>query len=161
MNLTSKPLWRDRSGGRIRISARLLHVVEERHLWAQTYDRDVKDILMLEQEIVNAIVTSASAALKQQGKQAAVKAIHPKAYESFLKGNFLVSFRAPQSLEKAFAYYQSAIDLEPLLPTCLVYKSLSQQSLLKSTADYNAAVNGRPQPDNLESSDLGLAESVR
>ena len=102
-----------RSGARIRISARLLHVIEERHLWAQTYDRDVTDILLLEQEIVHAIVTSASAALKQRGNQPAVRPIHPKAYESFLKGNFIVSFRAPQSLEKAFAYYQSAIDLEP------------------------------------------------
>ncbi len=105
-----------RSGDRIRISARLLHVVEERHLWAQTYDRDVNDILLLEQEIVHAIVTSASAVLKQRGNQPAVKPIQPKAYESFLKGNFLVSFRAPQSLEKAFAYYQTAIDLEPDWP---------------------------------------------
>ncbi len=102
-----------RSGERIRISARLLHVVEERHLWAQTYDRDVNDVLLLEQEIVNAIVTSASAALKQRGHQPVVKTINPKAYESFLKGNFIVSFRAPQSIEKAFDYYQTAIDLEP------------------------------------------------
>ncbi|HZY72487.1 MAG TPA: winged helix-turn-helix domain-containing protein [Edaphobacter sp.] len=102
-----------RSGDRIRISARLLHVIEERHLWAQTYDRDVRDILLLQQEIVNAIVTSTSAALKHRNPEAVAKPITPEAYESFLRGNFLVSFRAPQSLEKAFTSYQRAIDLEP------------------------------------------------
>jgi TolB-like protein/Tfp pilus assembly protein PilF len=102
-----------RSGERIRISARLLHVQEERHLWAQTYDRDARDILLLQQEIVHAIVTSASAALKDRGEAPVTKPIAPEAYESFLRGNFLVSFRAPQSLEKAFVAYQRAIDLEP------------------------------------------------
>jgi TolB-like protein len=102
-----------RSGERIRISARLLHILEERHLWAQNYDRDAHDILLLQQEIINAIVTSASAALKQGSEKKEVTPINPKAYESFLKGNFQVSFRAPQSLEKAFVFYQTAIDLEP------------------------------------------------
>ena len=102
-----------RSGDRIRISARLLHILEERHLWAQTYDRDARDILLLQQEIVHAIVTSASAALKHRGEVPVTKPIAPEAYESFLRGNFLVSFRAPQSLEKAFVSYQRAIDLEP------------------------------------------------
>ena len=102
-----------RSGDRIRISARLLHLLEERHLWVETYDRDVRDILLVQQEIVDAIVTSASAALKHRDRTPVAKPITPEAYESFLRGNFLVSFRAPQSLEKAFASYQRAIDLEP------------------------------------------------
>jgi DNA-binding winged helix-turn-helix (wHTH) protein len=57
--------------------------------------------------------TSASAVPRQDSEKKAVKSINPKAYESFLKGNFQVSFRAPQSLEKAFVFYQTAIDLEP------------------------------------------------
>ncbi len=63
--------------------------------------------------IVPVISTSAAAAIKPDSEKKAVRPIDPKAYESFLKGNFQVSFRAPQSLEKAFVFYQTAIDLEP------------------------------------------------
>ncbi len=102
-----------RSGDRIRISARLLHALEERHMWAQTFDRDLKDILLLQQEIVGAIVSSAALALRQDGPSPHARPILPKAYECFLKGNFLVSLRAPKSLQKALENYQAAIDLEP------------------------------------------------
>ncbi len=101
------------SGDRIRISARLLHALEERHLWAQTFDRDLKDILLLQQEIVTAIVGSATLALRQDTPSPHTRPIHPRAYETFLKGNFLVSLRAPKSLQKAIESYQAAIDLEP------------------------------------------------
>ena len=63
--------------------------------------------------IAPVISTPPSASLKQGVEKKTVKSIDPKAYESFLKGNFQVSFRAPQSLEKAFVFYQTAIDLEP------------------------------------------------
>jgi TolB-like protein len=49
-----------RQGSRIRISARLLDAVRDRHLWARTYDRDLKDILALQQELVTAIAGAAS-----------------------------------------------------------------------------------------------------
>ena len=102
-----------RSGDRLRITARLLHVSEERHLWAQTYDRDAKDILLLEEEIVAAIVTSASTAIKHSGEGTAAEGIDPLAHEQFLKGTFLASMRSMSGLDKAIICYQTAIDLEP------------------------------------------------
>ena len=102
-----------RSGDRVRITARLLHVLEERHLWAQTFERDVKDILLLEEEIVAAIVTSTSMAIKQSRKGIPAKQVDPVAHEQFLKGNFLASLRSVSSLEKAIVCYQTAIELEP------------------------------------------------
>ncbi len=102
-----------RSGNRIRISARLLDAVRERHLWAQTYDRDLKDILTLQQELVAAIAGAASHPVRQGSQSAPAKEIDPRAFESFLRGNFLVSLRAPKSLAKAAEYYQTAMALEP------------------------------------------------
>lgn len=63
--------------------------------------------------IAPVISASASVALLEGWEKKAVRPINPKAYESFLKGNFQVSFRAPQSLEKAFGFHQAAIDLDP------------------------------------------------
>jgi TolB-like protein len=102
-----------RSGDRIRISARVLDAVGDRHLWAQTYDRDLKDILILQQELVTAIARSTSNAIRQEGAPSTPKEINPKAYENFLRGNFLVSLRAPRALAKAIGQYHSAISLEP------------------------------------------------
>jgi tetratricopeptide (TPR) repeat protein len=102
-----------RSGDRIRVSARLLDAIEDRHLWAQTYDRNLQDILILQQDVVTAIVTSAALALKQDVVSSAPRQINPKAYESFLKGNFLFSLRAITSLSKAIESYENAVALEP------------------------------------------------
>jgi TolB-like protein/thioredoxin-like negative regulator of GroEL len=102
-----------RLGNRIRISARLLDAVRERHLWAQTYDRDLRDILSLQQELVTAIAGAASHSVRQGRQPAPAKEIDPRAYESFLRGNFLVSLRVPKSLAKAAEYYQAAMALEP------------------------------------------------
>ena len=102
-----------RSGDRIRVSARLLDAIEDRHLWAQTYDRNLQDILILQQDVVTAIVASAALALKQDVVSSAPRQINPKAYESFLKGNFLFSMRAITSLSKAIEWYENTVALEP------------------------------------------------
>lgn len=102
-----------RSGNRIRITVWLLDAVHDQHLWAQTYDRDLRDILALQQELVTAIAAAASHAVRRESQPAPAREIDPRAYESFLRGNFLVSLRAPNSLAKAAEYYQTATALEP------------------------------------------------
>ncbi len=102
-----------RSGERIRISARLLDAGNERHLWAQTYDRELKDILLLQNELASAIVRAASATIKQGAQRGAVRQIDPKAYELWLRGNFMFSMRFPGQMTNAAQCYESAILLEP------------------------------------------------
>ncbi len=102
-----------RSGDSIRISARLLDAVRDQQLWAQTYHRDLRDMLALQQELVTAIAGAASHTVRRGSQPAPAKEIDPRAYESFLRGNFLVSLRAPMSLTKAAEYYQAAMTLEP------------------------------------------------
>jgi TolB-like protein len=102
-----------RSGNRIRISVRLLDAARNRDLWAQTYHRDQRDILALQQELVTAIADAASHSVRLGSQAAPTKEIDPRAYESFLRGNFLVSLRSPTSLAKAAECYQAAMTLEP------------------------------------------------
>ncbi len=102
-----------RSGDRIRISVRLLDASQDRHLWAQTYERDLRDILVLQQEIADAIVNSASAIIKEGSRPSGIRQINPRAYESFLRGNFLLSTRTANQLAPAAQCYESAMFLEP------------------------------------------------
>lgn len=96
-----------RAEGRIRISVRLLDAQADRHLWAQTYDRDLRDILFLQKEVAQAIVTSASRALRPDHAQEPVR-ISPLAYDAYLKANYLLSVRAPKSLLKSIDWFSTA-----------------------------------------------------
>ncbi len=102
-----------RSGERIRITARLLDAREDRHLWAQTYERDLKDILLLQQEIADAIVCSATTTVKKGAALVPARQINPRAYELFLRGNFLLSNRNPRLVMRAAECYENAVFLEP------------------------------------------------
>lgn len=101
-----------RSGDRIRISVRLLDAPADQHLWAQTYDRDLCDILFLQKEVAQAIVTSTSLALRAGHASEAVR-VSPLAYEAYLKANYLLSVRAPRSLLKSVDWFTAAVDESP------------------------------------------------
>lgn len=101
-----------RSGDRIRISVRLLDAQADRHLWAQTYDRDLRDILFLQKEVAQAIVASTSRALRSDHAPEAVR-ISPAAYEAYLKANYLLSVRAPKPLLKAIDWFSAAVEETP------------------------------------------------
>ncbi|MEI9977619.1 MAG: winged helix-turn-helix domain-containing protein [Edaphobacter sp.] len=102
-----------RSGDRIRISLRLLDAAADRQFWKQTYDRDLKDILLLQKEIATAIVSSAATSIKQEVQPGTLRQINPKAYEFWLRGNFMFSMRFPGQVTNAAQCYENAILLEP------------------------------------------------
>lgn len=101
-----------RSRDRIRISVRLLDAQSDRHLWAQTYDRDLSDILFVQQELVRAIVLSTSRALRSIDSPSPFQ-IDPRAYEAYLKANYLLSVRAPKALLKSMDWFRAAIEDAP------------------------------------------------
>ncbi len=147
-----------RTGDRIRISARLLDASEDRHLWARTYDRDLKDIFLLQQEIATAIVGSASAAIKQDARPGPVRQIDPKAYELWLRGNFMFSMRFPGQMTNAATCYENAIGIEPrwappyaMLAECcrtLIFYDYPNSKQLVTRAGAMAAQALRLEPNN-------------
>lgn len=98
---------------RIRISIRLLDAVHDKRLWAETYDYDLKDMLQLEQEIADAIVRSATAAIKQGATTEKSRQIAPRANEFYIRGNFILSSDVTGQLGNAVKCYESAIEVEP------------------------------------------------
>ncbi len=125
-----------RSGDRIRISARLLDAMQDSHLWARTYERDLKDILLLQEEIATAIVGSATAVFKRNSSREAPRPINPRAYELYLRGNFMMSSRAPSQMTKAAECYENAIFLEPqwALPHAMLADNCRMQAFYNYAA---------------------------
>ncbi len=104
-----------RSGNRVRITAELVQVSTDRHLWADTYESPLGDILTLQNQVASAIVGQIRIKLTPQDQQrlAAAHRVNSDAYEDYLKGRYYWSKRSEQSLVRAIHYYQSAIDKDP------------------------------------------------
>ena len=106
-----------RSGQRVRVTAQLLQGSTDRHLWAQTYDGDLGDILKLQGEVANAIAQQVRAQLTptQQSQLQRTHAVNPAAYDAYLRGRlyFVNEFTNPDSLRQAQHYFEESIQKDP------------------------------------------------
>ena len=106
-----------RSGQRVRVTAQLLQAPTDRHLWAETYDRDLGDVLKLQGEVADAIAQQVRAQLtpQQQAQLRLAHAVNPAAYDAYLKGRlyFTTEYTKPSSLKKAQQDFEESIQKDP------------------------------------------------
>jgi TolB-like protein/DNA-binding winged helix-turn-helix (wHTH) protein len=106
-----------RSGQRVRVTAQLLEAPTDRHLWAETYDRDLGDVLKLQGDVADAIAQQVRAELtpQQQISLRSARAVNPAAYDAYLRGRlrFTTEFTKPDSLRKAQHDFEEAIQKDP------------------------------------------------
>jgi TolB-like protein/DNA-binding winged helix-turn-helix (wHTH) protein/Flp pilus assembly protein TadD len=105
-----------RSGDQVRITAQLIDAAADKHLWSQSYEGELKDTLALQNQVARAIAEQIRINLNPQ-EQAALKSakvVNPEAYESYLKGRYFWNKRTPDSLKVALAYFNQAIDEDPM-----------------------------------------------
>jgi len=104
-----------RVGGRVRITAQLIQVRDQSHLWAEDYDRDLRDILALQSEVAGAIAQQIRLKLtpEQRAKLHSTVPVNPEAYENYLKGRFFWNKRTVEGHQKAIEFFDRAITLDP------------------------------------------------
>jgi len=104
-----------RSGDRVRITSQLIHAPTDHHLWAGTYDRELKDVLALQDEVARAIANEINATLTPQEQKSltAIRPVNPDAYEAYLKGRYYWNKRTADGIRKASEYFQQAINKQP------------------------------------------------
>ena len=104
-----------KADNRIRITAQLIDAKTDRHLWSESFDRELVDIFAIQDEIANAIVTALSAELGifQDTPTISVDTVTQNldAYELYLKARGL--FLARQQMEESIALYERAVELDP------------------------------------------------
>ncbi|MDZ7638039.1 MAG: winged helix-turn-helix domain-containing protein [Bryobacterales bacterium] len=101
--------------GRVRVTANLLHGPTDRHLWAERYEQDLDDVLVLQRDIARAVARQVRASVSpaEQEQLALSRPVNHDAHEQYLKGQFhYYMWRAPE-FQKALTYYQRAIDIDP------------------------------------------------
>jgi TolB-like protein/DNA-binding winged helix-turn-helix (wHTH) protein/Flp pilus assembly protein TadD len=106
-----------RSGQRVRVTAQLVQASTDRHLWAETYDRDLGDVLMLQGEVADSIAQQVRAQLtpEQQAQLRLAQPVNPAAYDDYLRGRlyFTNEFTKPDSLRKAQHHFGESIQKDP------------------------------------------------
>lgn len=97
-----------RSGQRVRITAQLVRVSTDQHLWARSYERDLRDVLTLQGEVARAITSEIHVRLRPQEKALLerARAVNPAAHEAHLRGI------TEKNLKKSMEYFQEAIRLD-------------------------------------------------
>lgn len=100
-----------RSGNRVTVTIQLIDATQDRHLWAQRYDRSVGDVLMMEGELSQQIASQVGATLRSQYAFRATEFRHvdPQVHELCLMGRYHLNKRTAADLKKSAEYYQQAI----------------------------------------------------
>jgi TolB-like protein/DNA-binding winged helix-turn-helix (wHTH) protein len=107
-----------RSGERVRITANLLHAPTDRHLWAETYERDLRDVLALQSEVAQAITREIRTTLTpgEHVRLTTTRPVNPEAYELYLKGiraRGLARYEDREGWFRVKAFFQQAIAKDP------------------------------------------------
>ena len=104
-----------RESDRLRISAQLIQAKDQTHLWAENYDREMRDVLNVESEVASAIARQIEIKLPQAtlARLASDQTIDPEAYQLYLQGRFFLNKRTAEGLERSGDLFQRAIAIDP------------------------------------------------
>jgi serine/threonine-protein kinase len=126
-----------KTNDQVRVNVQLITAANDTHLWAETYDRKLIDIFVVESDIATTIAKALQARLTGAEKTAIAKrpTANPEAYELYLKGRFFWNKRTAADLRKAIEYFNQALDKDPSY--ALAYAGLTDAYLVLS--QYGAA----------------------
>lgn len=104
-----------RAEGRVRITAQLIEASSDHHLWAKSYERDLKDIIALQDEIAKDVAEQVRLKLtpKERSLLAQAHPVDPEAYDDYLRGAYWMDQPTYEGHNKACNYFQKAIAKDP------------------------------------------------
>jgi TolB-like protein len=126
-----------REGNQVRIDVQLIQISDLTHLWADSYNRDLTDILLVQDEVGAAVASqirvALSAATEMNSPKVATRSVNPEAYDAYLRGRFYWTNRA--DLLKSIEAYQEAIQRDPQY--ALAYAGLASSYALLGQVPYD------------------------
>jgi TolB-like protein/DNA-binding winged helix-turn-helix (wHTH) protein/Flp pilus assembly protein TadD len=102
-----------RSGDRVRITAQLIRVPADEHIWAHSYEGDLRDALVLQNQVAQAIADQIRVTVNDQDRVQNPKAVNAEAYDSYLKGRYYSDKRTDEGLKEAITYFKRSISIDP------------------------------------------------
>ena len=104
-----------RSGERVRVTAQLIHAATDRHLWSESYERDLTNVLRLQSEVARAIADKINVTVtsEERVRLALARTVNPEAHEAYLKGMYLYDKHTREDNPRAIEFAQQAIEIDP------------------------------------------------
>jgi TolB-like protein/Tfp pilus assembly protein PilF len=102
-----------RQGSQLRVVAQLIGAADGYHLWSKTYDRELKNVFSVEDELARAIVQALKPKLVPAAPLVLQATASTEAHDLYLKGRFLWNQRTKEGLTKAVAFFEQALALDP------------------------------------------------
>ncbi len=106
----------EREKNRVRIRVQVIEAASDRHLWARSYDYELKDVLVLQSTAAHDIATEIQGRVVQRpdfARSTSARTVQPDAYEAYLKGRFFWNQRTEAGLNKSIEFFQDAIAKDP------------------------------------------------
>jgi TolB-like protein/DNA-binding winged helix-turn-helix (wHTH) protein/Flp pilus assembly protein TadD len=135
-----------RSGNRLKLTAQLIDAPTDRHLWADSYERDLRDMVSLQVEVAEDIAEQIRANLTPEDttRLSKTKPVSPEAFEAYFKGRYFWNKRTEADLKRALGYFQEAIEKDPAYAQAYVgladcYLSAGSYSLMEPSKAYDLA----------------------
>lgn len=146
-----------RVGNRVRIDAQLIQTSDQTHLWADSFDRDLNDILSVQDEVATAVASQIRLALnppsgEKAGAAAAKRTVNPEAYDDYLRGRFYWTNRG--DLHKSIEAYQQAIQKDTQY--ALAYAGLASAYALLGQVPYDDLSPSEAKPKAREAAEHAL-----
>ncbi|HYW43312.1 MAG TPA: protein kinase [Bryobacteraceae bacterium] len=104
-----------RVGDRVRITAQLIHAPSDRHLWAESYERDLRDVLALEGDVAQAIAAQIRIEVspEERTRLASARPVNPESYQLYLMGSYHAGKATLEGFSKGIEYFQQAVEKDP------------------------------------------------
>jgi len=125
-----------RSGEQIRITTQLIRAATDQHLWAESYQRELRDVVAIEEQVARDVANAIKLRLtpREEGLLASARPVNPMAHEAYLKGRFHFAKRTEHDLRKAIEYFHEGIERDPNY--ALPYDGLADSYML--LAEYSS-----------------------
>ena len=140
-----------KAGNQVRITAQLIQVDGDVHLWSETYDRSLDNIFEIQDEIATAVVTQLR--LKLFGDMPSIRETDPEAYALFLQARHLSNLLTPEGWQQSNVLYQQAISIDP--DYAVAWAGLGRNYI--NLAGYNLLPKEEGYPKALEAANRALA----
>jgi len=100
-----------KGGSKVRIAVQLIDVHNDKHLWSQSYDREIQDVFAIQSDIAQNVASALELQLlaEERGQIERKATDDVEAYTMYLKGRFYWNERNPDSVRKAMSYFEKAI----------------------------------------------------
>ena len=104
-----------KAGNRVRVTVQAIDALRDRHIWVESYDKDLQDVFAIQSDIANQVASTLKVRMLPRNRTSLSKLLiaNTEAYTLYLKGRYYWNERTREGIEKAILYYTCAIEIDP------------------------------------------------